>query len=214
MERCCMNKRNAFVFIAGLAALIGCNSTPETPLKPTEFLFTVTNNFVSYDGKEESYYKLIHECDVVEYRNEKGDFVPLKLEDFGIDFDQLIGGDALDITLKGTVDVRIQDIYPSRCYIDDQIDKIEVKYADVYSVVIHRNGDDVSFSYTDGSEGPEISMFHLYPRRAGYCLSKNNETIVKKDFKDYEDGTTLYYAYNAKLNNPLYYSCLYDYNPR
>lgn len=209
-----MNKRNAFVFIAGLAALIGCNSTPETPLKPTEFLFTVTNNFVSYDGKEESYYKLIDECSVVEYRNEKGDFVPLKLEDFGIDFDQLIGGDALHITLKGTVDVRIQDIYPSRCYIDDQIDKIEVKYADVYSVVIHRNGDDVSFSYTDGSEGPEISMSHLYPRRAGYCLSKNNETIVKKDFKDYEDGTTLYYAYNAKLNNPLYYSCLYDYNPR
>lgn len=75
-----MNKRNAFVFIAGLTALIGCHSTPETPPKPTEFLFAVTNNFVSYDGKEESYYKLIHECDVVECRNEKGDFVPLKLD--------------------------------------------------------------------------------------------------------------------------------------
>lgn len=209
-----MNKRNALIFAASLTALIGCNSTPETPPKPTEFLFAVTNNFVSYDGKEESYYKLIHECDVVEYRNEKGDFVPLKLEDFGIDFDQLIGGDALDITLKGTVDVKIQEIYPSRCYIDDQIDKIEVKYADVYSVVIHRNGDDVSFSYADGSEGPEISASHLYPGRAGYCLSKSGDAIVKKDFKDFEDGTTLYYSYNAKLNNPLYYSCLYDYNPR
>ena len=70
---------------------------------------------------------------------------------------------------------------------------------------------DVLFSYADGSEGPEINLPYL---RAGYCLSKNNETIVKKEFKDYEDGTTLYYAYNAELNKPLDYSCLYDYNPR
>ena len=211
MERCCMNKRNAFVFIAGLAALIGCNSTPETPPEPTECLFAVTNVFLSFEGKEESYYKLLNDCNDVEYRNEKGDFVPLKLEDFGIDFDQLIGGDALDITLKGSGDVMILEMMPGRCYIDDQIDKIEVNYADVYSVVIHRNGDDASFSYADGSEGPEINLPYL---RAGYCLSQNNETIVKKEFKDYEDGTTLYYSYNAKLNNPLYYSCLYDYNPR
>lgn len=211
MERCCMNKRNAFVFIAGLAALIGCNSTPETPPKPTEFLLPVTNVFLSFDGKEESYYKLLNDCNDVEYRNEKGDFVPLKLEDFGIDFDQLIGGDALDITLKGAGDVTIQAIMPGRCYINDQIDKIEVSYADVYSVVIHRNGDDVSFSYADGSEGPEIGLPYL---RTGYCLSKNNETIVKKEFKDYEDGTTLYYTHNAELNKPLNYSCMYDYNPR
>lgn len=206
-----MNKRNALIFIAGLTALTGCNSTPETPPKPTEFLLPVTNVFLSFEGKEESYYKLLNDCNDVEYRNEKGEFVPLKLEDFGIDFDRLIGGDALDITLKGSRDVMILEMMPGRCYIDDQIDKIEVNYADVYSVVIHRKGDDASFSYADGSEGPEINLPYL---RTGYCLSKNNETIVKKEFKDYEDGTTLYYSYNAKLNNPLYYSFLYDYNPR
>ena len=51
-----MNKRNAFVFIAGLTALTGCISTPETPPKPTEFLLPVTNVFLSFEGKEESYY--------------------------------------------------------------------------------------------------------------------------------------------------------------
>ena len=74
-----------------------------------------------------------------------------------------------------------------------------------------RTFNDVLFSYADGSEGPEIGLLDSH---AGYCLSKNNEAIVKKEFKDYEDGTALYYSYNAKFNNPLYYSCLYDYNPR
>ena len=74
-----------------------------------------------------------------------------------------------------------------------------------------RTFNDVLFAYADGSEGPEIG---LSDSRAGYCLSQNNETIAKKEFKDYEDGTTLYYSYNAELNKPLDYSCLYDYNPR
>ena len=74
-----------------------------------------------------------------------------------------------------------------------------------------RTFNDVLFSYADGSEGPEIGLSNS---RAGYCLSQNNKTIAKKEFKDYEDGKTLYYAYNAELNKPLDYSCLYDYNPR
>ena len=72
MERCRMNKRNSFVFIGGLAVLTVHNSTSETPPEPIECVLAVMNNFASHGGKEESFYKHIHDCDLVEYRNEIG----------------------------------------------------------------------------------------------------------------------------------------------
>ena len=108
-----------------------------------------------------------------------------------MDFDQLIGGDALDITLKGTGEVMVQALLPGDALLT--IKSIGSKSAmPMFIRLLSVKVETIFFSYADGSEGPEIG---LSESRVGYCLSKNNETTVKMKFKDYEDGTALYYAY-------------------
>ena len=78
-------------------------------------------------------------------------------------------------------------------------------------VILQKNNSNISFKYVDSSIEYEISLPKF---RTGYCVSKDNNEIIKREFETYEDGTKLYYSYNPIFSNPLEYTCLFDYNPR
>lgn len=202
-------KKFNLLFILFSVCLFGCDEASKNEYKTT--IFGITNNFIENNDGEYTFNKLINGASVITYNNSNGEITTLNLSDFNINFDLLIAGDALKITHNSKEDILFANILPGQGHINGNISKIEVEYTNVYEVILKKNNSNISFEYVDSSIEYEISL----PRfRTGYCVSKDNNEIIKREFETYEDGTKLYYTYNPIFSNPLEYTCLFDYNPR
>lgn len=174
-------------------------------------IFGITNTFVENLSNGYNHSKLIDNSTLYYKEFKNNEYTILKLSDFDIDINYLIGGDALKVTHNSKSEILFRDIFPSICYIDGNIRKIEVVYTKIYEVILHKNDDGIWFEYVDDLVNCEISL----PRFGDdYCISNYNGQLIKRNFDMYLDGTKMYYAYNPSFANPLDYTCMYDFIPR
>lgn len=202
-------KKTSLLFLLFSVCLSGCNESSNDEYK--EDIFGITNIFLEVSENEYTFNKFIEGASSITYKDSDEKIINLNLSDFGINYDSLIGGDVLKITHNSKTEILFTDMLPSEGYIDGNISKIEVEYANIYEVILHKDGDHFSFEHVDSSIEYEIVLPQF---RDGYCITRENDETTRKELETYENGTMMYYAYNPIFSNPLEYTCLYDYNPR
>ena len=178
--------------------------------QPNQSTVAVTNTFLGENDDE--WHKLIGGANVITYKNTENVWVPLSVSEFttaySVDFDSLIGGDALQITHYG--EAISQDTRPATMVIEGEIMGVEIKYADIYEIIVKIDGENVTFEHADPTATVKISL----PAYRNYCITKTENGVSKQEFTAYEDGITLYYAYNPSLVVPESGAYIYDYMPR
>lgn len=202
------------IIISMCIILSGCNSNASS--NENTSVLAITNTVTYFTNNEtgdisENCNKYIHDSYIVQYKNDSEEWVDFDCSTFGIDFNSLIVGDALIISHYGTC--MIQTTIPSVTYISGPITKVEVKYTNIYEVVLHKNNDnDIYFEYLDSTINIEIGFNGYYQNN--FCITQNNGEIALRALSEYEDGTILYYSYNPVFLDPIDYTWLFDYKPK
>ena len=178
--------------------------------QPKQSTIAVTNTFLGENCDE--WHPLIGDANIIKYKNTENEWLSLGVTEFStaynVDFDSLIGGDALQITHYG--EALSQDTLPATIVIDGEITDVEIKYADIYEIILKIDGENVTFEHADPTATVEISL----PAYRNYCITKTENGVSKQEFTAYEDGIKLYYAYNPSLVAPESCAYIYDYMPR
>ncbi len=147
-------------------------------------------------------------CNAIYSDGEDGSSILLNLSNYGIDRNDLIPGDILRIECEDNgKDASHTDILPGTIYLNAAVKKVEHIKADICTVRIKITGEQISFEPSDGKE---------LKYTPNYVITKKDGKLSSKTLIEYEDGTTLYYAYSKELKENLVSknTYFYDYNPR
>lgn len=147
-------------------------------------------------------------CNAIYSDGEDGSSILLDLSNYGIDKNDLIPGDILRIECEDNgKDASHTDILPGTIYLNAAVKKVEHIKADICTVRIKITGEQISFETSDGKE---------LKYTPNYVITKKDGKLSSKTLIEYEDGTTLYYAYSKELKENLVSknTYFYDYNPR
>ena len=150
----------------------------------------------------------VNGCNAIYSDGEDGSSILLDLSNYGINKNDLIPGDILRIECEDNgKDASHTDILPGTIYLNAAVKKVEHIKADICAVRIKITGEQISFEPSDGKE---------LKYTPNYVITKKDGKLSSYASQEYEDGTTLYYAYSKELKENLVSknTYFYDYNPR